>query len=350
MRAERLVVLATLASWFVGMATLGAPSSVWAADNSGFNIQISPLPIITSVDPGKVTTNDLRVRNAGTTDDAYEIHIVKVTEDDNGTVHLSPPGPTDEFVHWIKFSQTTFPAPAGKWVDIKMTISPPKSAAFGYYFAVEYSRANPEKPSGGQAAANGAAATFVLLDVNAPGEARQAQIVSFTADRKWYQFLPANFSVKVHADGNVQVIPYGNIFIQSGGQTIATLNVNDTQGNVLPQSSRIFTSTWNDGFPNYVTKTVNGQPQLDKNNKPIRTLTWNWSKIGSLRFGQYTASLIMTYDNGHGRDVPVSATLTFWVIPWGIIFVVLLVILLILAGIFSAFRSAWQGAKNIRRR
>jgi hypothetical protein len=284
----------------------------------GINLQISPLPIELTTKPGTSTSADLRVRNAGSQPERLQIRLLKVTEDDNGGVHLTPPGKTDDWANWVSFSRNVFDAPPNQWQTINMTINVPKNAAFGYYFAVEYMRANENTPQPGQTAAQGAVATFILLNADAPGASRAAQVVSFTADRKSYEFLPANFSVKIRSTGNVHVAPHGNIFISRGSKQIGSIDINSAQGNILPNSSRYFSSSWNDGFPVYVTKTKDNQPVIGKDGKAVQTLKWDFSHANRLRFGHYTAHLVMVYDNGQ-RDVPIEATVSFWVIPWRLV-------------------------------
>jgi hypothetical protein len=177
---------------FIAISSM--PASILAAPSQGLSLQISPLPIELNAKPGTSISTDLRVRNAGSRPEKLQVRLLKVSADNNGLVHLSQPGKTDEWVGWTSFSKTTFDAPPGEWQTIKMTINVPKSAAFGYYFAVEYLRANEEAPQPGQAVARGAVATFVLFNAEAPGAKREAQITSFTADRKSYEFLPATFT------------------------------------------------------------------------------------------------------------------------------------------------------------
>lgn len=290
--------------------------------DQGISLQISPLPIDLETKPGTTTTTDLRVRNAGTQTEKLQVKILKVTEDDNGVVHLTAPSSTDTFVSWIHFDRTVFDAPSNQWQDIKMTVNVPKDAAFGYYWAVEYLRANDEGPQAGQAVARGAVATFILLNANAPGAKRQAQIVSFKADRKSYEFLPATFTLKLRATGNVHVAPHGNIFITKGSKQIDVIDVNSAGGNILPNSSRFFSASWSDGFPVYVPK-YNGQtPVVDKNGQPVSSLKWDFSKANRLRFGHYTAKLVLVYDDGT-RDVPLTASVSFWVVPWRVIGIVI---------------------------
>jgi hypothetical protein len=305
--------------------------------SDGINLQISPLPIELNTKPGTSTGTDLRVRNVGTKTEKLQVRLLAVSEDDNGQVHLNNPTSTDEWVKWVSFDRQVFEAPSNQWQTIKMKIDVPKSAAFGYYFAVEYLRASDVAPQPGKAVAHGAVATFILLNADAKGAKREAQIAGFAADKKSYEFLPASFSVKVHSSGNVHVAPYGNIFILKGKKQVGSIDVNPTHGNILPKGSRFFSAAWADGFPLYQTKTgPDGQPLLDKQGHPQKSLKWDFSHANRLRFGHYTAHLVMVYDNGQ-RDVPMEATLSFWVIPWRVIGFLLVIAAFVLIGLWSSF-------------
>jgi hypothetical protein len=304
----------------VGYEIILLPIASYAqTPTDGINLQISPLPIELITKPGTSTGSDLRVRNVGTKTEKLQVRLLAVSEDNNGQVHLTNPKPSDEWTHWVSFDRPVFDAPSNQWQTIKMKVDVPKSAAFGYYFAVEYLRATDVAPQPGKAVAHGAVATFILLNADAKGAKREAQIVSFTAERKSYEFLPANFTVKVRSTGNVHVAPYGNIFIANGNKQAGSIDVNGNKGNILPHGSRFFTSSWSDGFPVYQTKTgPDGQPLINKKGQVEKSLRWDFSHANKLRFGHYTAHLVMVYDNGQ-RDVPMEATVSFWVIPWRLI-------------------------------
>jgi hypothetical protein len=315
----------------------------------GINLQISPLPIELTTKPGTSISTELRVRNAGSQTERLQVRLLKVTEDDNGVVHLTQPGKGDDWTSWINFSRTIFDAPSNQWQTINMTINVPKSAAFGYYFAVEYMRAVEEAPQPGKAVARGAVATFILVNADAPGASRAAQVVSFTADRKSYEFLPASFTVKIRATGNVHVAPHGNIFISRGGKQVGSIDINSAEGNILPNSSRFFSGSWNDGFPVYIDKMNGDQPVVDKNGKTKQTLKWDFSHANRLRFGHYTAHLVMVYDNGQ-RDVPIDATVSFWVIPWRLIGGLLVVSIFVLIGLLSSFGKISRFTKRLHKK
>jgi hypothetical protein len=334
---KRIIILA----FGLLLASGAAPLSVLAQNTApaeGISLQISPLPIELNAKPGASVSTGLRVRNAGAQDEKLQVRLLKVSADDNGGVHLTNPSPSDEFVSWVHFSKTIFDAPPGEWQTITMTVNVPKTAAFGYYFAVEYLRAAAEQAQPGKAVARGAVATFILLNADAPGAARQAKIVSFNTGKKSYEFLPAGFTVKVRSTGNVHVAPHGNIFILHGSKQVGSIQVNSAEGNILPGSSRYFDASWSDGFPVPSAKYNGDTPVLDKNGKPEYSYKWDLTKANHLRFGHYTAHLVLVYDNGQ-RDVPMEAYVSFWVVPWRVLGVLLLVIIFVAVGLWSTFKK-----------
>ncbi len=214
-----------------------------------------------------------------------------------------------------------------------MTIDPPQNAAFGYYYAVVFSRDGPQpKVQGKQTNLLGSVATLILLDVQAPGAVRKSDIVEFSTDSKSYEFLPATFGVRMYNTGNTHVAPRGNILITKGDQRVALLEVNQAKGNILPKTYRKYTTQWTDGTPSYK-EVMKDDKAVLQGGRPYTPLTWSNFNMSKLRFGKYNARLVMVYNDGKS-DVAVEAKLSFWVIPWRIIIGVLVVGLLLLAGLW----------------
>jgi hypothetical protein len=312
-----------------------AKTSAQTVSAPGFAAAISPLPILLNAKPGSTVSSDLRVNNPSAQAERLKVVVKAFSQDGpEGNVTLRDPVSADTFVDWIHFSKTEFDAPPGLWQTVKMTINVPSSAAFGYYFAVEFTSANPAPKTQNGAAVQGAVASFVLLNAQAPGEKRQMQITSFSAGHRFYEFLPADFTVRLHNSGNIFAGASGNIFIMRGSKQVAVLNVNENHGLVLPGSNRQFSVAWDSGFPVY--KPVldsNGLPVKDKAGKLKTKLSWNFSQVSKLRFGHYTAKLALVYNDG-SRDVPLNGELSFWVIPWRLVGFILFILLLI-AGLIT---------------
>ncbi|MEK7594954.1 MAG: hypothetical protein AAB436_04935 [Patescibacteria group bacterium] len=351
-RAVSITIIIELAMIVVGLILLIALAQ--AAPDGGstgsLNLITSPLPISLSGPPGSTLTTDIRIKNGSTHDETLKVTLMKFAAyGEEGKPAIAEREPGDNYFDWVSFSPQTFAAPPNEWVTVKMTVKLPPTAAFGYYYAAVFSRAGaPEKSSGRQNVLVGSTAVLALVEAQVPNAKRTANIASFSADQRFYEFLPATFRVKVHNSGNVHLIPTGNIYISRGDKTVATLKVNSAQGNVLPNSNRAFTAAWKDGFPVYTEKESGGQVVLDKDGKQVTDLKWDYSKASKLRFGHYTAHLLMAYDDGK-QDVPLEAVVSFWVIPWRVIGMGLIVGLFAAVGIWSTGRSVARKTKQVRK-
>jgi hypothetical protein len=206
------------------------------------------------------------------------------------------------------------------------------------------------KPVSGQnsAAIAGSPALPVLLSVKSPNAKREIQITDFKTDKLVYEYLPANFIISVKNSGNIHVSPAGDIFIDSMfTDEVGIVSANKGRGNILPDSVRAFTASWDDGFITRVPKEENGKTVTDDKGNTVYTTKYDFEKANKFRFGKYTANLVLVYDNGE-RDVPIEAQVSFWIIPWKILLVVLLIVLLVLFGLRAIVLSVIGGAKKLK--
>lgn len=317
------------------------------AQTSGLSLLTSPLPLLMKTTPGVPVTTDIKLRNTGTGAETLKVSLMKFEAyEDTGKPALMDPEPSDGFIKWVSFSEDTFTVAPGEWKTIQATVAPPKEAAFGYYYAFVFARANENlSAEERRTALNGGTAVLGLLDVDVPGAKREVTIDKFTT-KKMYEFLPATFSITLKNGGNVHGAPRGNIFIDKGDEKdIALLEVNKEKGNILPSSKRTFEATWDEGFPKYVPKIVDGKEVKNSKGETEMELVWNWSDLSKIRFGHYTAKVLMIYDDGN-RDIPLEGEVSFWVIPWRIIAVVLVVGVVILLGLRSVFGGLFRKNKN----
>ncbi len=344
--------LVTAAILLVGSSLLGpiVANAANSLQTAPLSLTITPLVIDLNTTPGKPVTTQLRVKQDGGDTETLVVSLKKFTaEGESGKALLQDRAPGDDYFDWVHFDRTSIAAPSGVWQTVNMTVNVPKTAAFGYYYAVTFQRAGTVAHPGQTDVINGGTAILVLLDVNAPGANKTLKIVSFKTDHTVYEFLPVNFAVQLQDVGNLDAIPSGTIFIQHGSKQVASIDLNATQGHILPKSYRIYNDSWTAGFPHFANRLVNGKMVLNKKGQPEQQLVWDWSKLTSFRMGEYTAHLLAVYDNGT-RDVPIEAYVNFWVIPWRFILVLLVVIALVLGGVYAAARGAWRGARRLRRR
>lgn len=320
------------------------------AASNAFNLTTSPLPIELLTIPGKTVTTDLRVQNSGTAPVKIKVSLLKFkASGSNGQPELLPRQAGDTFFDWVSFSKTSFVANPNVWETVVMTVSPPSDAAFGYYYAVVFSQDTTGDVSTTTTTSKltGAAATLVLLNVQATGEKKQVAVTSFSTDKRLYEYLPATFNITIRNTGNVHVVPQGNIYIsRNHKQNVAVIDVNPNLGNTLPGSSRVFTVSWNDGFPVYDKKLDgSGQVVTGKDGKPVLQLNYDLSKTNKLRFGKYYAHLTLVYDDGT-KDIPIEGEVSFWVVPWKLLPVVILAGIMVLVGLYSTSGSWIRWFKN----
>lgn len=352
---KRLVL--SLLTAGLALGNLFMPAMALAADpppSKPLVLETSPLPINIKADPGKSVSTELRVRQSSGGTEKLKLTLMKFSAyGEEGKPMIKDREPGDDYFDWAKFDRTSFNAPSGEWQTIKMTINVPKTAAFGYYYAVVFSRVGDDVKRPQQTSIAGGTATLVLLEANNPNAKRTLELDSLTSKQRVYEFLPAHFDVKLANTGNVHGVPKGGVFISRGnGRTIVSLPLNLGNGNILPGTKRVYPVEWMEGWPTYKNVEENGKVKLDKKGEPVRRLDWDLTKIMNFRMGKYTAHLVAVYDDGK-HDVPIEAELSFWVIPWRFLLVLLAVLALIGFGVYMTIRGTLRGAgrglKRMRR-
>jgi len=324
--------------------TLASPAfaqNVTPAD-SGLHLILSPHYLNLTTEPGKSVSGTLKVQNLGNKTEDLQISLMKFTANDtSGVPKVMDREPGDDFFDWVTFSEEKFSVLTNQWKDITVTIKPPSTAAFGYYYVFAFTRVNENVTGGGKAIVQGAPSILGLLNVQVPGAKKEARLVKIETDHKIYEYLPVTLKATIENTGDIHLAPSGNAFITRGGDNVATLDVNLTKGNILPKSMREFDVAWVDGFPQYVDKIQDGKKIVDKNGKNVQDLRWEFSQASKFRIGKYTAHLLMVYDNG-SKDIPLEGYVSFWIIPWKIILAGIVVIVLIVLGIWQIIKPMFS--------
>lgn len=321
------------------------PASPASRPDEGLRLITSPLPINIATPPSSTISTELKIKNGGTQDETLKIDLMKFRAyEDSGKPELMDPEPGDDFLTWVTFSEPTFTLGPNEWKTVTATFQVPETASFGYYYAFVFSRAADadRSPDQQETVIVGGTAILVLLDVNVPDAKREVEVAEFSTDKTFYEFLPVTFNVKLKNAGNVHIAPRGNIFIDRGDtHDIALLEVNEEKGNILPYSNRVFETNWKDGFPVYEQKIQDGKTVLDEKGDVVYQLKWDWNDASKLRFGKYTAKMLLIYDNG-SRDVPIEGVVTFWVVPWRLLLVALVVAIFFVIGFRSTVMNLWN--------
>jgi hypothetical protein len=368
-----LVLLAV--GYSAAPALAGAATAPAGRPVTALKLTTSPLPVTLTASPGQTISTVIKVKQSSGDTEELQTTLLKFGADGvNGTPALSARGPNDQYFDWVTFDKPTFEAPNNVWQQVKMTIAIPKSGAFEYNYAVEFSRVGDTiYPGGNSEAIAGGSAVLVLLNVVAPGMNRSLQLSSFSIEHSLVEFVPTTFDVNFNNNGNVFVQPAGDIFITQGNTQVGVIELNDEQGNILAHSRRLYKVEWTDGWPFYEPSSKNGKPVLDRNGRQEVSLSWGLpsasginngvdasttnasmvkessNPISRLRFGEYTARLVAVYTDDFGRDVPVTSQITFWVVPWRILLAFLAVILIIAFAIYTLINNAIRRRKRMER-
>jgi hypothetical protein len=317
------------------------------APPTGVNLSLTPTFLNLSTNPGEKVSSQFKITNNNNFREYLSLEVDKFVASPNGVNPvIQNMKESDNFAKWVSFSEDQFVVEPRETKTIKFEINPPKEAALGYYYAFVVNRMSDVQGKGSGAAIAGSPALPVLLSVKSPNARREVQVVDFKTDKLFYEYLPTKFIVRVKNTGNIHVAPAGDIFIDSMfSKNVGSLQANKARGNVLPQSEREFVATWSDAFAVKEAKTENGkQVTNDKGNVEYK-VNYEFAKANKFRIGKYTAHLVMVYDSGD-RDVPLEATVSFWVIPWKIVLIGGGVIILALVGIFSIVRSNIRKIRN----
>ena len=352
LRIQNINIHLSFAYLFIGLlvfiGSISALSANAQTPAANYDVTVSPVFFDLTENPGDTISTKVRIRNNTTSPLPIKLQVEAMTGDANGNLVLRNTSP-DNSISWIKFANNnTFVAKPLEWTDVPFTITIPKDAAYGYYFAITFTQDNTSPLAKTGAKITGAAAVPILLDVRKPGAKADAKILQFTTSNYINEYLPIDFTIKVSNTGNIHVRPVGNIFISNGvDNNIATLDVNSTQGTIIPNTNKTFNVSWDDGFIVREPVMVNGQVKLDKNGQPVTTLQINWNKLTSFRIGKYTANLLLVFDNGT-RDVPLETKVSFWVIPWKVILIMLVALIVII--VLMRFLLKWYINREVRRR
>lgn len=293
--------------------------------DSNYDVTVTPVFFDLSVNPGGSLDESVRVRNNSSSPITVQVEVNKLTGDETGALTITDENDDDSSLNWFTFEETEYELSPLEWTTIPYTITVPDTAAYGYYFTINFTQTGVDEAGTTGATVSGSAAVPILLNVRSDGAIADAKLADFSVGNYINEYLPVEFSVEIENTGNIHVRPVGNIFISGNGQdNISSIDVNDGSGAIIPNTTRTFESNWTNGFIVRETTVVDGEE--------VTKLKINWNQLTDFRFGKYTANLIMVYDSGE-RDVPIEGSVAFWVIPYKVIIGgIILIIVVLLVG------------------
>ena len=254
--------------------------------------------------------------------------------------------PAESLADWVTFSDDFFTMDGlGQTRNVTFTITVPANAEPGGKQAamflqdmggdVAFEDLKDQSKTG--AGLNAALGPLVFLTVD--GDLKSSLVVEdiYTTNIKGkkHSFFfnpPVNVVVDLKNDGNTYLSPRGRVIIHEGekftdGQ-LASFELNEEDGRVLPGTTRSFVFTWNDSFISTVKEEI---PATDQEKSKVEYNTkYDWDKLSKLRIGKYNVTVQFDYkkDDGTSSEVFIGNT-AFRVFPWQLILLILLVILLV---------------------
>jgi len=281
-----------------------------APKTPGEALEIAPPLIYLNANPGQTITTQIQIRDIssgkllvfGRAND----FVAAGTNGDPKILFKSSPK-TDPF------SMKSWFAPLPEIIlkpeqtnNMTVTINVPRNASPGGHYSVIRFSATPPSLSGKSGVALSASlGSLILLTVSGHIVQNLAITKFYTTNESakassFFQTLPLNFAEKFKNTGNVALQPQGQVVVKDMfGKQLISMNINPLTGNVLPDSSRVFSQTLN--------STIIGNKHL---------------------FGRYTAYLNSTYGSGNKT---LTAKLTFWVIP---VVPIVIIVLALIIGFF----------------
>lgn len=335
--------------FFIGLllySLIGLFSHVFAQLQS-FNITASPNSFDIKIQPGTSVTKSFRLRNNTDSTLPLTVTLKKLTPDQNGDVTITDFKDAESYKNWITVSSSLSALPR-EWTDVSFTLSVPKEAAFGYYYALFISpQQDKTQVNTPQAKLTGSLAIPILVFVEKPGAKTSGEFLQFTTNSSFYEYLPVTFSTLFANKGNVHIKPVGNIFIKDWtGKTVDSIDINKGLGSILPGGKRTFTSVWDNSFITSEPKMEDGKAVLDSKGQPQTQLQFHFDRVLSLRFGMYTAHALVVV-SGQTRDTAYELSTSFWVIPWKIALGLLAFIILAGIGLTNTLKSMWKTGRKV---
>jgi hypothetical protein len=269
---------------------------------------------------------------------------------------------TFSLASWITLPDGQIIIPAGEKVEIPFSITIPENAEAGGHFGTIFF--SPVVEDEGGVAVRQKVGVLLLVRVSGDviEEGELSKFGAYSADTKIeqvankkpskiFQKFPINFATRVTNTGNVHIKPIGTITLTNtfgkeltrvgeklilndsgavkGLEISDTIPVNDSRGNVLPESSRVYLSQWK------------GYASVVFNDQEEREIVWK-----GIGLGRYKAELKLQY----GENQFEKQVIHFWVIPWMIILPSLIGLIILIWIIKKARHSSRERLKSSLRK
>ncbi|KKR06340.1 MAG: hypothetical protein UT34_C0001G0380 [candidate division WS6 bacterium GW2011_GWF2_39_15] len=283
--------------------------SAYALGEAGLSIGFAPTAVYLELEPGKTYKDKLTFWNLAPSTITYDVKIkgFKQIEDVPGTSRIQ----TDfeelndpySAAKWIKVDKESVQLHPNEYFILPYTIQVPEDVAAGEFHALVYLES--QKPTNSSNTSSIALADLgsgpAFLITTSKDLVEEAEIEFFKPEQVFYEYPPVKLLTRYLNKGNTHITPAGDIiFYNFLGQEVDRIQFNQHKQSLLRSNAATYVNDWeSDGL---------------------------FLKNGKVAIGPIEAKLITTYRAKFPGFAPLSATTSFWILPWKIMLAILLAI------------------------
>lgn len=279
------------------------------------NIHAKPLSIglaptfeMLQLEPGEIYKDDFTVWNLESSTTTYHLKISSFRQVQNqpGTaIYLTKEDDAKNpysASSWVKLDQEVLELVPNRNIVVDYTITVPDDLAPGEYSAEIYFSSEEAEKEDVTAAYSVLASGIPILITIGDDYAESAELLDFYSAKKVYE--KANFATlitRIQNLGDTHITPKGDIILTNlFNQEIGRIEFNDVNQSILRGESGEYESNWD----------------LDK-----------YINEGKIVLGPISAETVILYRRNNPGFSVLSASTTFWIIPWKLIILILTVII-----------------------
>lgn len=298
----------------VSLATLVLSVGLWTVTSRPVHaLTLVPPSLEFSSQPGKTIDTTVKLFN----ETAEPINVNPSTalftaKDELGAPAFDFKSKPSDLATWISVPNGPLGVRPNERIEIPIKITVPVDAQPGGHYAGLFFETVPGGDNPGQVKVKAKIGTLVIIRIE--GDVRESGTVKefSTSGSSNHASLPVSFVLRVANDGNVHFRPEGTVTIHNMfGGTTASIQINTTEGAVLPNSVRHYDVQWK-----------KNSDKAPKGNF-FQLVGDEWHNFA---FGTYTAQLDATY--GASKKA-LSATTRITIVPWHLLLLVIVLVIIV---------------------
>ena len=291
---------------------------------SGYGLTVVPaIKDFNIFKPGETYNGSFTIKNETSKQISIDLELYDIDQDAKGLPIISENSPkTFSMKEWISLCCNEATLNPGEKKEIKYSINVPASEPPGGKYTVIIAKLKTEKSKKGVGLSEGIG--HIIIGASPKKAVRNSKIDYFKVLNKVNFKCPSNptrFELKVDNLGNIHERISGTVFIYKNKptNTVATFSANQAKQIVLPEKSRVFNYQWK------------AKKLIDFDNNKLSV------NLDALSIGKYNALLrVKHYENN--KMVTEEQIVSFWLLPWWIIFIIL-ALLAIIVKIINGLRK-----------